>query len=189
MSKDIDIHEASVDGNSLGKSLVFSKVGLGSLNIIRHIVCNNESNGHRTIVISDDSSSYSGNQPGSCIQYTFLDFADNLYSWGRNCGYLLDDQKLEFQAKIEQDDRVIIRISYDVVENLDFLPAFISCLREKIKEHYQIEDENILFWFDDCYCPKEVMKYNPDLSFFQAKRKDAMNVTFDKLKGKKHVNV
>ena len=59
MSKDIDIHSASVDSDSLGKSLVFSKVGLGSLNIIRHIVCNNESNGHRTIVVSDDSSSYS----------------------------------------------------------------------------------------------------------------------------------
>ena len=189
MSKDIDIHEASVDGDSLGKSLVFSKVGLGSLNIIRHIVCNNESKGYTTVIVSDDSSSYRGNQPGSCVQYTFLDLADNLYSWGRNCGFLLDGENLAFQAKIERDDRVIIRISYDVVENLDFLPAFIFCLREKIREYYQIEDENILFWFDDCYCPKEVMKYNSDLAFYQAKRKDATAVTFDRLKGKKHVNV
>lgn len=188
MINTIHLKDAVVDGGSLGKSLVFSKLGLGSLNIIRHIVCNNESKGHRTIVISDDSSSYSGNQPGSCMQYTFLDFADNLYSWGRNCGYLLDDQKLEFQAKIEKDDRVIIRISYDVVENLDFLPAFIFCLREKIKEYYQLEYENILFWFDDCYCPKEVMKYNSDLAFYQAKRKDATVVTFERLKGKKNVN-
>ena len=189
MINTIHLKDAVVDKGSLGGALVFSEIGLGSLSMIRHIICNNESNGHRTIVISDDSSSYSGNQPGSCIQYTFLDFADNLYSWGRNCGYLLDDQKLEFQAKIEQDDRVIIRISYDVVENLDFLPAFIFCLREKIKEYYQLEDENILFWFDDCYCPKEVMKYNSDLAFYQAKRKDAMSVTFDRLKGKKNVNV
>lgn len=184
MSKNIDIHSAVVDADSLGKSLVFSKVGLGSLSIIKHIVANNESKDYRTVIISDDSSSYSGNKPGSCVQYTFLDFADNLYSWGRNCGYLLDDQKLEFQAKIEKDDKLIIRVSYDVVENIDFLPAFVFCLREKIRDHYQIEDENILFWFDDCYCPKEVIKYNPDLTFYQAKRKDTMAVSFDKIKRK-----
>lgn len=182
MAKKIQINSARVEKDSLGASLVFAKVGIGSLSIIRHIVSNNEAAGHKTIIISDDSSSYSGNEVGSCIQYSFLDFADNLYSWGRRCSNRINMEKLEInQVEINPEDRVIIRISYDVVENLDYLPAFISCLRVKLREELQISDDRVLFWLDDAYCQKETMKYNDDLTFYQVKRKNTQDISFEKV--------
>lgn len=182
MAKKIEINAARVEKDSLGASLVFAKVGIGSLSIIRHIVSNNEVAGHKTIIISDDSSSYSGNEVGSCIQYSFLDFADNLYSWGRRCSNRINMEKLEInQVEINPEDRIIIRISYDVVENLDYLPAFISCFRAKLREELKISDDRVLFWFDDAYCPKEIMKYNDDLSFYQVKRKNTQDISFEKV--------
>ena len=161
MSKKIEINAARVEKDNLGASLVFAKVGIGSLSIIRHIVSNNEAAGHKTIIISDDSSSYSGNEVGSCIQYSFLDFADNLYSWGRRCSNRINMEKLEI--------------------NLDYLPAFISCLRVKLREELQISDDRVLFWLDDAYCQKETMKYNDDLTFYQVKRKNTQDISFEKV--------
>lgn len=182
MAKKIEINSARVEKDSLGASLVFAKVGIGSLSIIRHIVSNNEVAGHKTIIISDDSSSYSGSEVGSCIQYSFLDFADNLYSWGRRCSNRINMEKLEInQIEISPEDRLIIRISYDVVENLDYLPAFISCLRVKLREELQISDDRVLFWLDDAYCQKETMKYNDDLTFYQVKRKNTQDISFEKV--------
>ena len=91
-------------------------------------------------------------------------------------------EKLEInQVEINPEDRLIIRISYDVVENLDYLPAFISCLRVKLREELQISDDRVLFWLDDAYCQKETMKYNDDLTFYQVKRKNTQDISFEKV--------
>ena len=52
MAKKIEINAARVEKDSLGASLVFAKVGIGSLSIIRHIVSNNEVAGHKTIAVA-----------------------------------------------------------------------------------------------------------------------------------------